>query len=112
MLEAHRDSNGSWTDPCRYLLLGEQADVGGGRRVGHQGLGATQRGGQPGDASGLHKATPGFEASLQREPNLVERLVDLMESRQHPEEGPTETRRELARQAWVRQIRTWFGIGG
>lgn len=54
----------------------------------------------------------GFEASIKREPELVERLVDLMESRQHPEDRPTETRRDLARQAWVRQIRTWFGIGG
>jgi len=54
----------------------------------------------------------GFEASLKREPELVERLVDLMESRQAPEERPTETRRDLARQAWMRQIRTWFSIGG
>jgi CRP-like cAMP-binding protein len=54
----------------------------------------------------------GFEASILREPNLVERLVDLMESRHHSEDRPTETRRDLARQDWMRQIRTWFGIGG
>lgn len=54
----------------------------------------------------------GFEASLKREPELVERLVDLMESRQASDERPTETHRNLARQAWLGQIRTWFGIGG
>ena len=54
----------------------------------------------------------GFEASIKREPDLVERLADLMEARLHPEEKPTQTRRDLARQVWLRQIRTWFGIGG
>jgi small-conductance mechanosensitive channel/CRP-like cAMP-binding protein len=53
----------------------------------------------------------GFEASLRREPELVERLVDLMESRQPSDQRPTETRRHLARQAWMQEIRTWFGLG-
>lgn len=54
----------------------------------------------------------GFEASLQREPEVLERLVDLMESRHVPQEVPSETGRVQVRQAWLRQIRTWFAIGG
>jgi small-conductance mechanosensitive channel/CRP-like cAMP-binding protein len=54
----------------------------------------------------------GFEASLKREPEVLERLVDLMESRQDQLEKPSDTHRHLARQAWLGQIRTWFGIGG
>lgn len=54
----------------------------------------------------------GFELSLKREPEVLERLADLMESRHQSQEKPSETRRELARQVWLRQIRTWFGLGG
>lgn len=52
----------------------------------------------------------GFEASLKREPEVLERLVDLVESRHQPLERPSETHRNLVRQDWLRQIRTWFGI--
>lgn len=52
-----------------------------------------------------------FEQSLRREPQVLEQLVDLMESRQLSREAdsrPVPDRREQ----WTRQIRTWFGLGG
>lgn len=54
----------------------------------------------------------GFEASLKREPEIVERLVDIMESR-HPDAhaAQAEGRKHLLREVWHRQIRTWFGLG-
>jgi CRP-like cAMP-binding protein len=54
----------------------------------------------------------GFEASLKREPDIVERLVDIMESR-HAEAGavPADGRKHLLREVWQKQIRTWFGLG-
>jgi small-conductance mechanosensitive channel/CRP-like cAMP-binding protein len=54
----------------------------------------------------------GFEASLKREPELVERLVDLMESR-HPDAQAVHEagRKHLLREVWHRQIRSWFGLG-
>ena len=51
----------------------------------------------------------GFEASLKREPQVLERLVDLMERRDqqgHEEATPKESRRTQ----WSRQVRTWFGV--
>jgi len=53
----------------------------------------------------------GFEASLRQEPQVLELLAELMESRHRPGDIPTDTRRNLDRQAWMRQIRTWFGLG-
>ena len=54
----------------------------------------------------------GFEASLKREPEIVERLVDIMESR-HSEAGAVQadSRKHLLREVWQKQIRTWFGLG-
>ncbi|MBI4913640.1 MAG: mechanosensitive ion channel family protein [Acidobacteria bacterium] len=54
----------------------------------------------------------GFEASLRREPELLERLADLMEARSRPAEQPSETRRDAARALWLKQIRAWFALGG
>jgi small-conductance mechanosensitive channel len=51
----------------------------------------------------------GFEASLKREPEVLERLVDLMERRDQEGAGaalPKESRRSQ----WSRQVRTWFGV--
>jgi small-conductance mechanosensitive channel len=51
----------------------------------------------------------GFEASLKREPEVLERLVDLMERRD--QQGPEEaTPKESRRSQWSRQVRTWFGV--
>jgi small-conductance mechanosensitive channel/CRP-like cAMP-binding protein len=54
----------------------------------------------------------GFEASLKREPEIVERLVDIMESR-HPDAHAAQEagRKHLLREVWQKQIRTWFGLG-
>lgn len=49
------------------------------------------------------------EASLHREPELLERLVDLMEHRTHAEAGPSAPK-ESRRAQWSRQVRTWFGL--
>ena len=50
-----------------------------------------------------------FEASLKREPEVLEHLVDLMERRERAtavENTPKEGRRSL----WARQVRAWFGL--
>ncbi len=50
-----------------------------------------------------------FEASLKREPELLERLVDLMERRdQETTEVPMP--KEGRRAQWTRQVRAWFGL--
>ncbi len=52
-----------------------------------------------------------FEASLKREPDLVHRLVDLMESRAREADGPhNATRKALLREVWLKQIKTWFSM--
>lgn len=52
-----------------------------------------------------------FEASLKREPDLVHRLVDLMESRGRESDGPhTPARKSLLREIWLKQIKTWFSL--
>jgi CRP-like cAMP-binding protein len=52
-----------------------------------------------------------FEASLRREPDLVHRLVDLMESRARESDGAaTPARKSLLREVWLKQIKTWFGM--
>jgi hypothetical protein len=51
----------------------------------------------------------GFEASLKREPEVLERLLDLMEQRDRESPGagaPKESRRGQ----WSRQVRAWFGL--
>jgi small-conductance mechanosensitive channel len=51
-----------------------------------------------------------FETSLRREPELLERLVDLMEQRSHGEAEPG-LPKESRRAQWTRQVRGWFGLG-
>ena len=51
----------------------------------------------------------GFEASLKREPEVLERLVDLMERRDH-EGAEAAVPKESRRTQWSRQVRTWFGV--
>jgi len=50
-----------------------------------------------------------FEASLKREPELLDRLVDLMDRRDH-EAAEVPTPSEGRRTQWTRQVRTWFGL--
>ncbi len=50
-----------------------------------------------------------FEASLKREPEVLERLVDLMERRDQ-EGAEAATPKESRRSQWSRQVRTWFGV--
>jgi small-conductance mechanosensitive channel len=52
-----------------------------------------------------------FEASLRREPEFLERLVDLME-RRSGENAEASAPKESLRAHWARQVRTWFGLGG
>ncbi len=51
----------------------------------------------------------GFEASLKREPEVLERLVDLMERRDQ-EGAEAAIPKENRRTQWSRQVRTWFGL--
>ncbi len=50
-----------------------------------------------------------FETSLKREPEMLERLVDLMEHR-NPELQPGVPSQLDKRQAWLDQIKNWFGM--
>jgi len=50
-----------------------------------------------------------FEASLKREPELLDHLVDLME-RRVPEMAEVAVPREGRRTLWARQLRDWFGL--
>lgn len=50
-----------------------------------------------------------FEASLRREPEFLERLVDLMERRTHEASAATAPKESLRAQ-WSRQVRAWFGL--
>jgi len=63
------------------------------------------------EAEVLELPKEAFETSLRREPEVLERLVDLMEQRGHevPEAAaPKESRRAH----WTRQVRAWFGLTG
>ncbi|MBK9794987.1 MAG: mechanosensitive ion channel family protein [Holophagaceae bacterium] len=61
------------------------------------------------EAEVLELPKEAFEASLKREPELLERLVDLMERR--AQEGTEATvPREGRRTHWARQVRAWFGL--
>jgi small-conductance mechanosensitive channel len=51
----------------------------------------------------------GFEASLKREPEVLESLVDLMERRDH-DDAEAAIPKESRRTQWSRQVRTWFGV--
>ncbi|WP_291270335.1 mechanosensitive ion channel family protein [Geothrix sp.] len=50
-----------------------------------------------------------FEASLKREPELLERLLDLIEHRALYASGASAPK-ESRRAQWSRQIRAWFGL--
>ena len=50
-----------------------------------------------------------FEASLKREPELLDRLVDLMERRVQ-DQAETAAPKEGLRAQWARQVRAWFGL--
>jgi CRP-like cAMP-binding protein len=61
------------------------------------------------EAEILELPKEGFEVSLKREPELLDRLVDLMERR--GQEGPEATTPKESRRAhWSRQVRAWFGV--
>jgi len=51
-----------------------------------------------------------FEQSIQREPQVLERLVDLMEARNRAAETPGADRAGLRREQWLAQIKDWFGV--
>jgi len=53
----------------------------------------------------------GFEASSGGSPMFWNCLRNSWNPRHRPADAPSETGRHLARQLWVRQIRTWFGLG-
>lgn len=50
-----------------------------------------------------------FEEKIRQEPHILERLVDLMESRRTSEiQAPSQ--RAARREQWLNQIRGWFGV--
>lgn len=51
-----------------------------------------------------------FEGSLKREPEVLDRLVDLMESRAAARADAPEAKAEGLRDQMRRQIRAWFGL--
>ena len=61
------------------------------------------------EAEVLELPKAAFEAALKREPEWLERLVDLMEQRGQQVPEATAPRESL-RAHWTRQVRTWFGL--
>lgn len=51
-----------------------------------------------------------FEQSLKREPQVLDRLVDLMESRARNTETQVPGHRAARREQWLAQIRSWFDV--
>ena len=51
-----------------------------------------------------------FEQSIKREPQVLERLVDLMEARAKGMEAQAPEKARLRREQWLAQIRDWFGV--
>ncbi len=51
-----------------------------------------------------------FESCLRREPQILERLVDLMETRARAMEEPGAEAQVGRREQWLSQIRGWFGV--
>jgi CRP-like cAMP-binding protein len=51
-----------------------------------------------------------FEQSIQREPHVLERLVDLMEARARSTESQVTDKTGLRREQWLAQIKDWFGV--
>jgi CRP-like cAMP-binding protein len=102
------------TEPYTGLFWDTVAVLGPGDWIGEASLltGAPRNATVVAESEALLAEIPkaGFEASLKREPHVLELLVELMESRHQPADAPNETGRHLARQLWVKQIRTWFGL--
>jgi CRP-like cAMP-binding protein len=61
------------------------------------------------EAEVLELPKEAFEASLKREPELLDRLVDLMVRREH-EAAEVPASKEGRRTQWARQVRAWFGL--
>jgi CRP-like cAMP-binding protein/small-conductance mechanosensitive channel len=61
------------------------------------------------EAEVLELPKAAFEASLQREPELLDQLVDLMDRRSHEAIGEP-IPKEGRRLQWARQVRAWFGL--
>jgi small-conductance mechanosensitive channel len=51
-----------------------------------------------------------FEQSIKREPQVLERLVDLMEARVRTAETQVPEQRAARREQWLAQIRHWFDV--
>ena len=51
-----------------------------------------------------------FEQSIQREPEVLDRLVDLMEARARSMGAQAADKTGLRREQWLAQIKDWFGI--
>ncbi len=51
-----------------------------------------------------------FESCIRREPQILENLVDLMETRAHHLEGLGLEGHPHPREQWLSQIRGWFGV--
>jgi CRP-like cAMP-binding protein len=51
-----------------------------------------------------------FEQSIQREPQVLESLVDLMEVRTRSAGIPVADRNGQRREQWLAQIKDWFGV--
>jgi CRP-like cAMP-binding protein len=51
-----------------------------------------------------------FETCIRREPQVLERLVDIMEARARSQEPLVPEGREQHREQWLRQIRSWFRV--
>lgn len=51
-----------------------------------------------------------FEQSLQREPHVLDKFVDLMERRVRASEAHNPEKQAQRRELWLGQIRNWFGV--
>jgi CRP-like cAMP-binding protein len=102
-------------EPYTGLFWKSQAELGPGQWFGEASLltgaprNATVVALTEADILELPKAA--FEASLKREPELLERLVDLMDRRGLEAAEPA-LPKEDRRTQWKRQLRAWFGLGG
>ncbi len=61
------------------------------------------------EAEVLELPKEGFEASLRREPELIDRLVDLVE-RRGQEVAEASLPKECRRAQWSRPVRAWVGV--
>jgi len=100
-------------EPYTGLFWKAQADLGPGQWFGEASLltGAPRNATVVAltEAEILELPKEAFEASLKREPELLERLVDLMDRRGH-EVAEVTLPKEGRRSQWAKQVRTWFGL--